>query len=393
MSYAGLATRRVLLWVVIAVLSRLTNAMAPLALVFAVRELPDGYALGASLAGAYIGGEVVGAAALGVLSRQRRVRRELFAGLVVSALAFGALAAVPARSTAAWLALAALAGAAPALGPGGLRSVLTRMVEEADVARALSAEAVLNELIWAAAPVVVVFLSVRVWPGAPLLVGAGCSAAAGLFALALPATAGDGEHRGAGVPLRALAAAWPTFLVSAAALSLMASLELVLPTLIEYRDLAVGWSGPLLSAFMVASCIGALCYGARSWPGSPHRQGVVLLLAAVAAAAVLTVASSVVGIAAALVVAGVLQSGVMVSRSLALRRQLPPAAHTAGYSMMHAVQGVGYSATAVAAAALLSRLTPPLAIGAVFALAVLLIGASVVAEHRAPYSASLRDPH
>ena len=61
MSYRQLATSPVLNWALVAIGARLPVAMAPLALVFLVRERHGGYALGAGLAAAYVIGEVAGA--------------------------------------------------------------------------------------------------------------------------------------------------------------------------------------------------------------------------------------------------------------------------------------------------------------------------------------------
>src|SRR4051794_12230623 len=60
-SYRNLATRAVFCWALVSISSKLPVAMAPLALVFFVRERPAGYALGGALAAAYVVGEVLGA--------------------------------------------------------------------------------------------------------------------------------------------------------------------------------------------------------------------------------------------------------------------------------------------------------------------------------------------
>jgi hypothetical protein len=59
MGYRRLATRPVLVWALVVIGARLPVAMAPLALVFLVRERPGGYAVGAGLAAAYVGGVLV----------------------------------------------------------------------------------------------------------------------------------------------------------------------------------------------------------------------------------------------------------------------------------------------------------------------------------------------
>src|ERR687892_400704 len=64
MSYRDVASKQVLIWACTAIGARMPVAMAPLALVFLVRERPGGYSLGAILAAAYVIGEIAGAPAL-----------------------------------------------------------------------------------------------------------------------------------------------------------------------------------------------------------------------------------------------------------------------------------------------------------------------------------------
>jgi hypothetical protein len=73
MSYRDVASRQVLVWACTAVGARMPVAMAPLALVFLVRERPGGYSLGAALAAAYVLGEIVGAPVLGLRPRRTGV--------------------------------------------------------------------------------------------------------------------------------------------------------------------------------------------------------------------------------------------------------------------------------------------------------------------------------
>ncbi|MDX6364560.1 MAG: hypothetical protein QOC85_3570, partial [Streptomyces sp.] len=120
MSYRDVASRQVLTWAVVAVGARLPVAMAPLALVFLVRERPGGYALGAILAAAYVIGEIVGAPLLGMRMRPERARTQMAAGLAAGAVGFAGLGAFPGAHAMVLGAFAFLAGAAPAATPGGL---------------------------------------------------------------------------------------------------------------------------------------------------------------------------------------------------------------------------------------------------------------------------------
>ncbi|MET9481547.1 MFS transporter [Streptomyces sp. NPDC006638] len=374
-------TRELLLWALVALASKAPVAMAPLAVVFLSRESQGGYTLGAILASAYVLGEVVGAPLLGTRLGPGRMRPQLSAGLMVGALAFCALPLAASAPSAVLIGLAFLAGAAPAACPGGVRVMLTRLVADDAVPRALSAEATLTQITWAAAPGLVVLLSLQVHPGAPLILGAVLAAAGSLLVLRLPEPrVAEPTGRTAAPMTRTLLSGWPVYLTSAAAMAMLATAELVLPALLEDRDVAVGWSGPLLAGFALASAAGAFCYGLRNWPGTVRVQSLVFLAVTAGCVCLVAFLPGLPGIAAGLLLAGVFQSGVMVTRNLSLRERLPEHAHAAAYSVMYAVQGVGYSLTASLSAVALNLATPSVAILGGVALTLLITAVSAVAE-------------
>jgi len=331
MSYSGMSVTktgyRTLLttpgigrWLLVALGAKLPVAMAPLALVFLARGHPGGYTLGAVLAGSYVVGEVVGAPLLGARLDPSRMRRQLAAGLVIGAAAFAGLAFAAAAPPPVTVTLAFLAGAGPAANAGGLRTLLVGLAGDGGAVRALSVETTLTQGIWAAAPALVAALALGVTPGAPLALAAVCAIAAA-FGLRLipssgPPTSGSREEAEAVSLTRALAAAWPIYLTSAAAMALLATAELVLPALLQYRGLPVGWSGLLLAAFSISSVLGGLVYGMREWPGSIRVQSLVFLVVMAVFVALIAAFPELVGIAAALLVAGAFKSGVMVTRNL-----------------------------------------------------------------------------
>jgi hypothetical protein len=126
-------------WGLVAIGARLPVAMAPLALVFLVRERPGGYALGAGLAAAYVIGEVVGAAVLGPRLKPERARVQLAAGLALGACSFAGLGLLPHADLFVLGIFAVLAGAAPAAAPGGLRTLLTSQLPGTLIVKALCA--------------------------------------------------------------------------------------------------------------------------------------------------------------------------------------------------------------------------------------------------------------
>ena len=382
MSYRQLAPRPVLNWALVAIGARLPVAMAPLALVFLVRERPGGYALGAALAAAYVIGEVAGAAVLGPRLNPERGRFHLAAGLALGACAFAGLGLLPHAEPPVLGVFAVVAGAAPAAAPGGLRTLLTAQVPDTLIVKALSAESVLTFAVWTASPALTVVLALSVAASAPLVLAAALMAAAAAGLRALPAgwETDSGDREGASM-MKTLVRAWPIYATGAAAASLLALAEIALPALLGQRAIGVGWAGPLLAGFSVASAAGAALYGARgSWPGSLRTQSLVLLLGVTACVTLAALVHPLAWIAAMLALAGLLESGVMLTRNLSLREVLPPSAHAAGYSVMYAATGLGYAASATLAGAVQRAASPATAILAGAGLTLLLTMVSALAE-------------
>jgi MFS family permease len=382
MSYRQLATRPLLNWALVAAGARLPVAMAPLALVFLVRQRPGGYALGAALAAAYVIGEVAGAAVLGPRLNPKRGRFHLAAGLALGACSFAALGLLPHADPPVLGVFAVLAGAAPAAAPGGLRTLLTSQVPDTLIVKALSAESVLTFAVWTASPALTVVLALSVAPYAPLVLAAALMAAAACGMRALPAgwKADSGDREGASM-MQTLVRAWPIYATGAAGASLLALAEIALPALLGQRAIGVGWAGPLLAGFSVASATGAALYGARrSWPGSLRAQSLVLLLGVTACVTLAATVHPLAWIAAMLALAGLLEAGVLLTRNLSLREVLPPSAHAAGYSVMYAATGLGYAASATLAGAVQRAASPAIAILAGAGLTLLLTAVSALAE-------------
>jgi MFS family permease len=127
--------------------------------------------------------------------------------------------------------------------------------------------------------------------------------------------------------------------------------------------------------------LGAALYGARgSWPGSVRAQSLVLLLGVAACVTLTATVPSLAWIAAALALAGLLESGVQLTRNLSLREALPPSAHAAGYSVLYAATGVGYAASATLAGVVQNAASPSVAILAGAGLTLLLTAASAAGE-------------
>ncbi|MER5204954.1 MFS transporter [Streptomyces sp. NPDC002825] len=391
MPYRELATRPVLAWSAVMVTGRLPIAMAPLALVFLVRERPGGYTLGAVLAAAYVLGEIVAAPVLGMRLNAERARPQLVVGLLAGAAGFAGLGLAPGAHPAVLAALALLAGAGPAAVPGALRALLTSLVPERAVTQAMSMESMLTFGIWAVAPALTTALALGAAPAVPLLLQGFLMGAsvAGLWLLPAGWSA-EAQERGASMR-RTLLRAWPVYVLGAAGLTLLALAELILPALLEQRGIDIRWAGPLLAGFSIGSAVGAFVYGLRgSWPGPLAVQSLVLVLAVAAGVALVAVLPWTAAIAVALVAAGLLQAPGSLTRNLALRQVLPPGALAAGYSVMYAAVGAGYAGSGTLAGGLLRVVAPSTAILWGVALTVLLTGVGAVGEWRLTRSTGAR---
>ncbi|MFC5220801.1 MFS transporter [Streptomyces coerulescens] len=374
MTYRDVASKQVLIWACTAVAARMPVAMTPLALVFLVRERPGGYTLGATLAAAYVLGEIIGAPVLGMRLDPARGRRHLVVGLAGGVLGFTGLGIFAGSPPVVLGAFAFLAGAAPSAAAGGQRALLTSLVPERAVAQALSAESMLMSGVWAVSPVAVAGLALGVAPRVPLLLAAACMASsiAGHWLLPAGWAGGEQDEDTGRVKTRVLLRAWPVYVTGAASITLLGLTELTLPALVEQRGIGVGWSGPMLAGMAVGAGLGAFLYGLRSWPGRLRTRSAVLISGMSVFVALVALIPGAAGISTALVLAGVLQSGALITRNLSLREALPQRALAAGYSVLYAAAGAGYAATGSLAGGLLQVVAPSTAVLAGVSLTLLL---------------------
>lgn len=359
MSYRALVSKRMVVWSCTVATSRLPVAMAPLAFIFLAREVSGDYARGAVMAAAYAAAEAVGAPLLGTRLRSRPFRREIAAGLAVCSLFFGALALFPDAHTPVAVAMAAMAGAAGAAAPGALRTMVADLVPERDLKSALSWESSLNMAVWAASPALVATAAVHWSAAVPFFVATAATLIGATCVFLLPEKTGRPEQAGRprGVAGQ-LASAWRIYVTSAAAMYLLATIELALPALLEQRAQPVAYSGPMLTGFAIASILGGLLYGVRTWPGGPERHSTLLLYATIATASALALVPAIGFMSALLLLAGLCQAIVLIARNLSLQRAIPSNLHPVAYSLQYAGSGIGYGISAAATGLFLARTQP-----------------------------------
>src|ERR687883_1221207 len=152
-------------WTLVSAISRLPNAVAPLALVIVGRYATGSFADGALLAGAYAFSQALAAPWLGRLLDRRDRRRGLAIALGSTSLALAALlVCVMSRAPLALLLVATIAaGALPSAVQSGLRAFLVDLfAERAPLAFALDAS--LIELQWMSGPALVALLALLKLP-------------------------------------------------------------------------------------------------------------------------------------------------------------------------------------------------------------------------------------
>lgn len=282
-----------------ALVARLPQGMAPLAVLLLVRGATHSYAAAGLAVGASAFASAVCAPLLG-----RRVDYH-GRGRVLAPLAAGQaimywllVAAAQAHAGAAVLvALAALAGALlPPVAPV-VRVLLSEMFADPDVRdTAYSLEAVIQEVLWMTGPLVVALL---VAVGSPkvavALLGVVCLCGTALFLRSglLRAEAADGdaaraERRSALASPELRALLGPVALTGAG----LGAIEVGLPSLALHAGSRPA-SGLLLALWSVGSMAGGLCYGAWAWRSPLARRYRLLLVLAVLCTAPLIAARSI----------------------------------------------------------------------------------------------------
>ncbi|MFD7645131.1 MFS transporter [Kitasatospora sp. NPDC059795] len=256
-------------------IGRLPTAMAPVALLLAVRAEHGPVFLGAALAALYALASAIGQPLLGRAVDRTRLAPVAAATAALSTTAFALLAVLgctPHPATAA--ALAALAGAATPPLEAGLRAMWPRLLSRSDEQHAaFTLDSVSQELIFVVGPVAATALAQLASPATALAVCAAATAA-GTRAVAVQEPA---RRR----PTARWAGHWTGPLRSRGLLLLLAGMFFLGVNLGAFTvfALALGdlnhsaWlAGLLPAAVSVGSLIGGIAFARSPWPHPPSRQ-------------------------------------------------------------------------------------------------------------------------
>ena len=323
---------------------RLPNATAGLGIVLFIRAEGGGYSLAGALAAAYGVANAVGQPLLGRLVDLHGQPRVLLPSAVLSALGMVLLAAAGTDPVALAFAGALLAGLATPPLEGALRALWPSVLSgEGRVQRAYALDAVAQEVMFTAGPLVVT-LVVALWSEtAALLV---INALGLLGALVVAASGPSRRWRGA-----RREAHWLGALRSPGLLALLGGFFFVGVALGSISVAAVAYADArgdeliasyLLSALSAGALVGGLGYGAVAWAGAPEPRLRLLLAGLAVGYLPLALAPSSVPLMTLLAgLAGIFLAPALACSFVVIDRQAPVGTVTEAFSWLVTMFGVG----------------------------------------------------
>ena len=327
-----------------ALVARLPQGMAPLAVLLLVRGATHSYAA----AGLAVGASALATAACApLLGRQvdHRGRGRVLLPLAAGQAVMYGLLVLAARSNAgaaALIALAALSGALlPPVAPV-VRALLREVIADLDVREtAYALEAVIQEVLWITGPLFVALVIAVSSPDvAVALLGAVCLGGTLLFLrspLLRPRTA-DADI-GADRRKRRSALASPELRALLGPVALtgtgLGAIEVGLPSLALHAGSRPA-SGLLLAMWSVGSMAGGLWYGARAWRSPLARRYRILLVLAVLCTAPLIAARSIPAGVVCSLLAGVTIAPVFSCQYALVGRSVSPGSETEAFTWISA---------------------------------------------------------
>jgi MFS family permease len=343
-------------WAVTTLLSRVPDAMAPLALVLLGHQAGS-FAIGGLASGAHAITEAVLAPWLGALADRWPGHRCLRVALTVRAVVYALLAATAtALPAAALVVLAGVAGGVGAGTPGQLRALLARSMPRPLLHQAMSLDTTLLELAWTVAPAAVAGLVALGDPRLAVTAMALLAAASALTSVRLhtaPTHAHTDRTTQRSSHRTLLRAAAPSLALGIVGGFAGGCLDTGVPPSLDTVGSPASLAGVLFTGYSITSVLGGLMYGLRSWPGRIHRQAALFLALLCAALLPSALVPSLPVIAISVIAAGLFAAPQITARALTLQRDLPESAWSAGFSSLYAANGAGYGLAGFAVAAML----------------------------------------
>ncbi|MFE3171839.1 MFS transporter [Amycolatopsis sp. NPDC059090] len=358
--------------------ARLPATMAPLAFTLLTTATTGSYRLGSVLMSVYVVAEMAGAVPLARWLDRVGVSRGLAALLLLAAAGFALLTAAAAvhAPNAALLALVVLPGAAAGASSGGFRTLLADVVDDEQLPRAVSVDAVILECVLVGGPGLVALLALA----GPLLPLAAMTVVCLLAAVLVPRRVS--AHQGAGAgddgppPPPIIYLPW---LCCAFTVGLLLSTIEVASLPLVHRLGAPDAAAPVVIAVLSgASIAGSLLCAWRGKTGDPRLFLAGLVAGGLALAADLGWA----GLVGSLTLIGGCTAPLVAATSVNLQRLLPKNRRSAGFSLSFTVQACGFGLGSLAVGVLPLSLAPLFGVGSAAVAAGMLLAVAKVQRRR-----------
>ena len=385
-----------------ALVARLPQGMAPLAVLLLVRGATHSYAAAGLAVGASALATAVCAPLLGRQVDHRGRGRVLLPLAAGQAVMYGllVLAARSNAGAAALIALAALSGALlPPVAPV-VRALLREVIDDVDVREtAYALEAVIQEVLWITGPLFVALVIAVSSPDvAVALLGAVCLGGTLLFLrspLLRPGTA-DADT-GADRRKRRSALASPELRALLGPVALtgtgLGAIEVGLPSLALHAGSRPA-SGLLLAMWSVGSMAGGLWYGAREWRSPLARRYRTLLVLAVLCTAPLIAARSIAAGVVCSLLAGVTIAPVFSCQYALVGRSVSAGSETEAFTWISAalIGGLAAGSALGGAVIALGGVSAPFVVSCLATTMAALLAVGFRAPIRRPAEGSQRSP-
>jgi len=372
-----------------ALVGRLSFATVSLALLLTVQRATGSYATAGAATALFGMVNVVASPARARLVDRRGQRdtlRWLVAGYAAGLLLVALLAT--SNAVAGWtLVLAAMVAgaAAPPLGPA-MRALWASLAPDpATLARAYSLDAVAEELLFVAGPLVVAAIVLVAPPAAALVVTAvlslaGTTAMTCSAATTVPACA-RGRNAGRGARPLHQPGFRPLLMTMLGVGVVLGTVEIAVPAFAQQHHHTAA-AGPLLAVLSVGSAAGGLVYGRRTWSTPPGVRVLLLVAGLSVASAALALASGTLVLGALLLALGVLLGPALITGYLLADRFSAAGAKTEASSWINTATNAGAAASAALAGLLVDRhgTASALAAGAALASGCTLVAAARVSN-------------
>jgi predicted MFS family arabinose efflux permease len=325
-----------------ALVGRIPDAIAVLAIVVVVRASSGSYSSAGAAAAAFGLGTALSAPLVGRAIDRLGQRRVLLPLAMAFAAALAALGLAAPKLGVGWsVSLAAAAGLTRPPLDAALRAFWPRRVDRRRLDAAYGLDSTLQELIWIGGPLLLAALLALGAPGLPLLACALLSLA-GTVAYVTSPDLPTGERRTGRSIAGPLSDAGPRVLLTGAALYGV-GVGILTVTLVAFAAAngSPAGAGLLIALWGVGSLGGGIAYGSRSWRAAVEDRAIVTLAAFALALALLASAPNLTILALLMLPLGLPLSPWLGSLSAAIQRAVRPDAAAEAFTWMFATITAG----------------------------------------------------